>query len=57
LIDNALRLGQDVRVDSSLAELDRLAQGTKMIDKMGTDILAVEQTETPADHYRNSSRG
>jgi hypothetical protein len=57
LINDAPRLGERLRINATPAQFDGLAQRPKMINKINGGILAAEQPETSAGHYRSSSRG
>jgi hypothetical protein len=43
LINDTSGLDQSIEINSTLTQLDRFAQGPKMINKMRADVLAVEQ--------------
>jgi hypothetical protein len=50
LINNASGLGQRIRSNPTLAQLDSFAERPEMINKMRADVFAAEQPEGPAGH-------
>jgi hypothetical protein len=50
LINNAPGLGERLRINATLAQVDGLAQRPKMINEINGGVLAAEQPKTPAGH-------
>jgi hypothetical protein len=50
VINHPPRLEEGIRINPTLAQLDRLTQRPKMINEMCADVLTTEHPETSAGH-------